>query len=299
MSGETTTLATLWKVTRKDGTTLGFTDHDQDITYNDGTQTVTYHAATGFSPSATEGGSDLSVDNLEVTAFLDSTAINDADIRAGLYNFATIEIRQVNWADLTMGDMKIRKGSLGQVSLGNGVFHAEIRGLTHFLSLAVGTTFGPACRADLGDNKCKVDLSKMIQNGSVASSTSQQQFTPNGGLTKIGTPTPTAPAPAKWFNDGVLVWTSGLNNTYRMEVTNWDGTVIKLFEPMPRPIQAGDTFTIEPGCNKGSDCNSKFVSIQLLDGSFTGSNGNIANKRSEDFIPGQDAILNYPDIKTS
>ena len=39
-----TTLAWCWRVTRRDGVTLGFTDHDRDLTF-DG---ATYEAATGF-----------------------------------------------------------------------------------------------------------------------------------------------------------------------------------------------------------------------------------------------------------
>lgn len=294
---DTTTIATLWKVKRQDGTLMGFTDHDQDITYNDGTNNVTYFAATGFTPSATESAADLGVDNLEVTAFLDSSAITEADIRAGLYNFADIEIRMVNWADLSMGEMKVRAGTLGQVVTQNGQFNAEIRGRAFSLTVAIGETFGQICRAELGDALCKVDLSFMIQNGTVNTAADSQHFNPSTGLKMIGTSTPTLAAPSGWFNDGVLTWTSGLNNTFKMEVSTWDGTTIGLFEPMPYTIQPGDTFTIEPGCNKGTDCNSKFIGVKLQDGSTTDSSGNIINKRSEDFIPGQDSILQYPDAK--
>lgn len=297
MGGETTTLATLWKVTRQDGTKIGFTDHDQDITYNDGTDTVDYAAATGFTPSATETGSDLGIDNLEVTAFLDSSAIDEVDLRAGVYNYADIEVRQVNWADLTIGDLKIRKGTLGQITVQNGQFNAEIRGLAFWLTTAIGETFGAGCRAELGDGRCKVDMSLMQQNGTVDTSADQQHFAPDSGLLMIGTATPTVAAPSGWFNDGVVIWTSGQNNGFKMEVTSWDGTTIKLFEPMPFPVASTDTFAIEPGCNKGTDCNQKFVGIKLLDGTTTGASGNIKNKRSEDYIPGQDAILNYPGAK--
>jgi hypothetical protein len=136
----------------------------------------------------------------------------------------------------------------------------------------------------------------MSQNGSVSTDADQQHFNPSSGLKMIGTPTPTVDAPPGWFNDGLLTWTSGLNNGQKMEVSIWDGTTIALFEPMARPITPSDTFTIEPGCNKSSDCNTKFVGIKLLDGSTTGSSGNIANKRSEDQIPGQDEVLQYPDV---
>src|SRR5713101_6175882 len=113
-----TTLAVLWKLTRVDGTIMGFTTHDQNIVYAG----VTYVADTGMTNTATASKSDMSVDNLEVTAFLDSDSIQEADIRAGLYDYATIEIRIVNWADLTMGDLKIRSGTVGQIKMMNGVF---------------------------------------------------------------------------------------------------------------------------------------------------------------------------------
>jgi uncharacterized phage protein (TIGR02218 family) len=280
-----TTLAVLWKVKRQDGTILGFTNHDVDITYNDGADTVAYKALTGYTPSAVESGSDFGTDNLQATAFLDSIAITEADLRAGVYNYADIEIRAVNYNDLTMGDCKIRKGTLGQVKIQNQEFISEIRGLTFWLTTMLGQTYGPGCRADLGDAKCQVDLSMLRQTGSVATVTDNETFVPTSGL---------SPAGAAYFNYGIVTWTSGANNGYQMEISNWDGTTAILFESMPNDIQIGDTFTIEPGCNKGTDCNTKFIGVKLLDGSTTGSGGNILNKRSEDFIPGMDSILQYP-----
>ncbi len=280
-----TTLAELWKVKRQDGTILGFTNHDQDITYNDGTDTVTYEASGGYTPSAVDNGSELSTDNLSVTAFLDSSSIDEDDIRAGLYDYCDIEHRLVNYADLTMGDLKVRKGTLGQIKIKNGMFQAEIRGLTFWLTTTLGETFGPGCRADLGDDRCTVDMSYLRQTGSIASSSDQQTFIPNSGL---------SPAGDGYFTDGVLTWTSGLNVGFSMEVEYWDGTTFNLFESMPYAIEGGDTFTVEPGCNKGTDCSTKFVGVKLLDGSTTGSMGNIYNKRSEDYMPGQDSILTYP-----
>lgn len=281
-----TTLAELWKVKRQDGTILGFTNHDQDIVYDDGTDTVTYQSETGYTPSAVDSGSQLETDNLSITAFLDSESIDEADLRAGLYNYAVIENRIVNYADLTMGDLKIRTGTLGIVKIKNGAFQAEIRGLTFWLTTTLGETFGSGCRADLGDAQCQVDMSFLRQTGSVASATDQQVFVPSSGL---------SPAGSGYFIDGVLIWTSGLNDGFPMEIADWDGTTVTLFESMPYAIQAGDTFTIEPGCNKSTDCNTKFVGVKLLDGSTTGASGNINNMRAEPFMPGQDAILQYPD----
>ena len=45
--GECLTLAHCWKLTRRDSTVMGFTDHDRDLLVSG----VTYAAATGFTPA--------------------------------------------------------------------------------------------------------------------------------------------------------------------------------------------------------------------------------------------------------
>ena len=281
-----TTLAVLWKVKRTDGQVFGFTDHDKDITYNDGTDNVIYFASSGFTPSSTESGSEMAADNLEVTAFVQVSAITEADLRAGLYNFATVEIRVVNYADLTQGDLKIRSGTLGEVKITSGVGHFEIRGLLYRLSLAIGQLFGPTCRAELGDAKCGINLALFRQNGSVSTVTDRRSFVPAAGLKMVGSSTPNNAAPAGWFNGGILTWTQGQNISFSMEVKTWDGTTITLFESMIFNITSGDTFTIEPGCNLTiSDCTNKF--------------NNIVNFRGEPFIPGLDQIYIYPNADGS
>src|SRR5581483_8422547 len=91
IAGEVTTLATCWKLTRRDATVMGFTDHDQEIVF-DG---VTYQAATGFTPSSIQSTGSLAVDNLDVQGMISAGSIAEADILAGLYDFAEIAIFQV------------------------------------------------------------------------------------------------------------------------------------------------------------------------------------------------------------
>ena len=54
----TTTLSWCWRIARVDGVTLGFTDHDQILTF-DGTD---FEPESGFAASEVRSGSDLSVD---------------------------------------------------------------------------------------------------------------------------------------------------------------------------------------------------------------------------------------------
>jgi uncharacterized phage protein (TIGR02218 family) len=285
-----TTLATLWKIKRQDGVILGFTDHDQDIKYDaaDGDGLVTYYAAIGFTPSAVETGSALGVDNLEVTAFLEVSAVTDTDLRAGLYDFCTIEIRLVNYKDLTQGDLKLRSGTVGNVKSANGMGNFEIRGLLFRCSTAIGQLFGPTCRVELGDTKCGIDLSLWRQNGTITTATDYRSFTPPASsLLMVGSATPSTPAPAGWFDAGVLTWLTGPNAGFSMEVRHWDGTSIELFENMPFLITASDTYSIEPGCDltRLGDCKTKF--------------NNVLNFRGEDTIPGEDQILIYPNADGS
>jgi uncharacterized phage protein (TIGR02218 family) len=288
-----TTLAYLWKVKRVDGTILGFTTHDQNLSYDagDGDGAVTYEAFTGFTNSAASGKSDLSVDNIEFTGFLESDSLVDADLRAGLYDDSAIAVRVVNWADLTMGDVLIRSGSLGMVKMKNGTFTAEIRGLSYKLTTVIGALYGPICRAVFGSGLngidlssqylCKIDVTAYRQSGSVASDPTAIAIVPTSGLLMIGSATPTAPAPTGWFDDGIIAFTSGVLNGYSFEIKSWDGTTLNLYLPLPKQPAAADTFTIEPGCNHTIfDCGSKF--------------NNVVNFRGEPSIPGEDSILDYP-----
>ena len=248
MQGETTTLATCWRVTRLDGEVFGFTDHCETLTI-DG---VAYVASTGYTATAIQSGSGLNVDNLDIEGALDSETITEQDLLAGLWDFAAIEIFLVNYDDLTMGEMVLRTGNLGTVRTGRGMFVAELRGMMQRLQQAVGRLVMPACNANLGDARCGVNLATYTAVGSVDSVTSNRQFL-DAAL----------PHATGWFNGGLLTWTSGANDGLAMEVKQFTfGGSIVLHLPMPHTVSAGDTFTISAGCDKAlSTCLGKFSNV--------------------------------------
>jgi uncharacterized phage protein (TIGR02218 family) len=99
------------------------------------------------------------------------------------------------------------------------------------------------------------------------------------GLEMVGSATPDLPAPAGWFNDGLITFTSGVLNGYSFEIATWDGAILGLFggAPLPFAPSPGDTFEIEPGCDKvRSTCSKKF--------------SNIVNFAGEADIPGLNVI---------
>ncbi|WP_439891607.1 DUF2163 domain-containing protein [Ralstonia sp. 25C] len=163
LAGDTLTVCTLWLITRKDGQQFGFTDLDRDVTFNG----FTYKTAGGYTHSQIDNKSDLSVTNMEVTALFDSSAIQQVDIEAGLWDNAAVTISLINYADLTQGAAILQAGSLGQVTLLNGQYKAEFRGLAQMMQQTAGEPFSPTCRASLGDSRCTIALGPLTATGTV------------------------------------------------------------------------------------------------------------------------------------
>lgn len=270
LAAETATLATCWRVERRDGAVFRFTDSDLDLVVSG----ETYRAATGYARTALASEAGLAAGGLEVEGLLDADEIAEDALRAGLFDFAEVRIFAVNRADLSQGELKLRRGRFGEVTLGeDGLFRTELRGLAQALSQTVGALYGPECRADLGDARCGVAISgpTFQRPGEVATVVSRSEFT-----VTIDTPS----AEAGYYSGGVLIWTSGANAGVATEVKKWVvGTAtVTLFLPAAFAVEVGDEFDIRPGCDKRFvTCRTKF--------------DNAVNFRGEPFIPGVDSVL--------
>ena len=271
LAGEVTTLATCWKINRRDGVVLGFTDHVRDLEV-DG---VPYRAASGYTRTAIRGTADLAVDNLDVESVFSDDGITEEDLRAGKYDFAEVRMFLVNYQDLGQGILKLRRGWLGEVTIRDGMYVAELRGMTQKLQMTVGEVYAPDCAADLGDGRCGVDLSALDESGTVSVVTSATAFE-----------TVLAQATG-WYDGGELTWTGGANSGQTVAVRSWDAATgtLSLFLPALYPMQAGDAFTIRPGCDKSfATCQAKF--------------DNVVNFRGFPHVPGTDQVLSYPDAQS-
>lgn len=155
-----TSLATIWRITRQDGRSFFMTDHDVDIVYDGNT----YKAETGYTRTSVQNNSTMAVDNLDIMGLFDSDEISEEEIRAGLFDYAEIRIAVVNWQDLSQGELKVRRGRLGECVLTpKGWFQAEMRGMTQNLSMNLLQLYQAECRADLGDSKCQVPIRPPIR----------------------------------------------------------------------------------------------------------------------------------------
>src|SRR5690606_6756259 len=122
-----------------------------------------YKASSGYSRTAIANDASLSVDNLDIEGVFDDEAITEEELRAGLFDQAEVRIFLVNWADPSMGALRMRRGWFGEVVLTEqGVFRTELRGMTQALSQRIGELYRPECRADLGDHRCKVPIAPPV-----------------------------------------------------------------------------------------------------------------------------------------
>ncbi|MCE9650568.1 MAG: DUF2163 domain-containing protein [Parvibaculum sp.] len=268
LDGGATTLCNCWKLARTDGTQMGFTDHDRDLAF-DG---LNFEAAAGFTASAVESSSGLAVDNLDVLGALVSGRLGEADLAAGLFDDAEVEIWRVNWQ---APDQRVlmRKGNLGEVSRGATGFSAELRGLAHRLNQPVGRLYQYACDADLGDARC--GFAAEASSGTVTGCEDGRVLTATGlGGFAEG-----------WFARGRLRFTGGANEGASMEVKmhtpSPGGATVELWQAMPRAVSNGDTFEVTPGCDKQfATCRARF--------------SNAVNFRGFPHMPGNDFVMSYP-----
>jgi len=267
-----TTLAHCWKLARRDGVTMGFTDHDCDLVL-DG---VTCRAGAGFTASEAASRFDLSVDGAEISGALADDQLTDADLAAGRYDAAQVETWLVDWSEPSLRVLTAR-GTLGEVRREGQAFTAELRGLADLLSQESGRLYTVKCGADLGDARCKIDLGNPALHGlGAVMSVEGASILVASGLDGFAD---------TLFSAGRLTWTSGANNGLAIEIKEHRLAAgharLTLWQAMPEGIALGDTFAITAGCDKSfATCRARFA--------------NTDNFRGFPQIPGNDFLLSAP-----
>tara|TARA_R110002020_G_scaffold15617_3_gene56008 strand:+ start:3250 stop:4131 length:882 start_codon:yes stop_codon:yes gene_type:complete len=267
LAGGTTTLCRCWRLTRADGAVFGFTDHDRDIVF-DG---VTHSAEGGLAATSDVAASGLAVGGFEIEGALTDDRLAAAELEGGAYDCAVAELWLVNWADPAQR-VRLRRGTLGEVTRADGAFRAEVRGPTVDLDVVTGRLFQPRCDADLGDARCGVDLGDPAYrleaeitgvHGRVSLSVSGLSGYVDG-----------------WFAHGRLSVTSGANAGRASEIKAHSNRTwrIDLWQPMPAEMAPGDQVVLTAGCDKRfATCADRFA--------------NAVNFRGFPHMPGNDAAL--------
>lgn len=150
-----TTLCHAWSIRRRDGITLGFTDHDRVLTFAG----QTFEPDSGFSGLSVFQETGLSIDNTEALGVLRDDRISATDLHAGRYDGAEVVAYLVNWQDPKQHHIEFR-GTIGEIVTSGQQFRAELRGQTEALNRPLGAVFQSPCAARLGDQKCGFDLNR-------------------------------------------------------------------------------------------------------------------------------------------
>ena len=272
LARDVTTLCHCWRLTRRDGAVLGFTDHDLTLAFG-GTG---FKPETGFSSSEARASLGLSVDTVDVEGALSSLEIREEDISAGLYDGACVETFLVNWRAPEQHDL-LRAETLGKITASDGRFVAELESLAHRLDQPSGRFIRRKCDAELGDGRCRFPLNTAAGfggTGTVVAATAPGAFrvVGLGGFA------------AGWFSHGVIAWTSGgpAGRKGRVRDHRVDGFGVELVLESDEGAApaAGDAFSVKAGCDKSfAACKEKF--------------SNPLNFRGFPHLPGNDAAYAY------
>jgi len=296
-SGVTTT-CTLIKITpQTEGLDpLGVTSLARDVTYDDGDGDLIYHAAVGVELSSATTTADMATDNAEASSLVAADEFDlpatEADLVAGLYDYADWVAYLVNYDDLSMGHAEVGRGTLGQVRLlDNGQrFTFETLGLTQPLKQSIVQKDSLRCRARFGSQPvgtvgaesverfpCGFDTTALWVAGEVTIVGTESQFAFDTDLV----------AADHAYRPGLVRWLTGTNAGRQYEVEAFVAGVVTTTFPMTFAPEVGDTFEIRPDCTHWKEgdnsCQTFFAADWVL------------HYRGEPWIPvGEQDQINIP-----
>jgi len=267
-----TTLCNCWRIVRGDGVVLGFTDHDEVLSFS-GTDFVPAHGMDGGEVAQKLGPqTDTSV----VVGILHSAAITEDDILLGRYDDAVVETWRVNWRDPVQRHLQ-RRSSIGEIVREDGAFRAELRSSQHALNQPKGRLYQALCDASAGDARCGVDLDAPAFMAAVSVVEIVDRF-----RLKVGG---VAAFSEGWFGFGKAQWQSGKRSgiadpiVSHARVGGFD--IFGFAAPVGDWVVPGDALTAHAGCDRRfATCREKFA--------------NTVNFRGFPHIPGNDFVLRYP-----
>lgn len=249
---------------------FGFTTADFVIRFNDGEGEITYLPTNVLQPQNIEQSWSIKdVDNTELHGWFDATM--EQAITAGLLGDAEITIYRVAYNKLALGAEVVGFGTVGRAEFSaskQGSRKVEFRGLSDMLVRKRNPVYSLTCRNDFGDERCKKPF--LWHAGNIT-----EVIDP---LTTFKTDLVRAEG---FFNFGVVLFKSGDNQFFEMEVEQWyaDGTA-RLSFVTPYPMELGEIWMRQ-------DCDKTDAMC------FTTYN-NMVNFNGEHLTPVQDQSLMVP-----
>lgn len=265
-------LPTCWRITRQDGTVIGLTEFDRPLAIAG----VTYQAVGGFSPSDVDRSLETSANQITLKSYF-SAAIAESDIVRGAFNNAQVFVFKVDPFNLPTDLSAVPyqyeplvSGRLGRFTLTDTGYAVESRGLQDRLSTTQGAMTSKTCRNKFCDSICGLDIANFTESATLTAVNGPSFFTINQSRSE------------NYYLGGILTWTGGANTGQTGQVIFSNGTQIRTLNPFANTVTAGDTCTIERGCDKTyRTCREIF--------------GNKDHFNGEPGLPGQDELSKRAD----
>jgi uncharacterized phage protein (TIGR02218 family) len=269
------TVAVCVKVTPQVGSVVAFTTSSADITGLTGHVGVTFKSSTGVAASQLETAGGAFASNIELTAFLASAGITEADLNTPKWQGAQVDAFLLNYEAPTMGELvlPVTGGRLADIRIQVPLsFTAEARGINNALQQQIGRQTSPLCDAELYDVRCGLDgvaRGEIFTGKTITTVTSTLVF-------RVST---LAGKGADYFTNGLIEIETGSNSGFpAWRVKSYDTATgeFVLQRAVPYALTTSDTVKATRGCRKrGEDC------IGF---------GNMDNNRSTLYVPLESAL---------
>jgi len=262
---ELETVATFWRVLRRDGIVLGFTSHDRDLWFGG----ILHAASPGMVPSAIRKSADFEPDSAEVEGALCHDSISTADLAAGRFDGAQVRIGVVDWE--TGENAVLYAGSIGTVAEEDGRFSAELVSRKAELLRDPTPRTSPTCRAAFCGPGCGLSAARFTHEAKVTGFNAEtnaalfdQPFDPGA------------------FAGGLLHWFDGPEAGSATTILGGDGAEgLILGSPISEGLPGGCPVRLREGCDHTLEtCATRFT--------------NAANFQGEPYLPGNDLLTRYP-----
>lgn len=254
------TVATFWRVWRKDGVALGFVTHDRDLWFGG----LVHRAAPGLTPSAIRRTGGFTDEGADVEGALADDSIAESDLAAGRYDGAQVAIGAVDWE--TLEHAVFYRGAIEGLSREGNSFAAELASAKAALAIDPVPRSSPGCRAAFCGPGCGLSPARFTRRA-VVSGVAEGKV-----LCAAVDPTPYAGGQLRWL-DGPQ---AGLGAT----ILAADAGGLTL-DRTPDGVEAGMRALLREGCDHTiATCSARF--------------GNAANFQGEPFLPGTDLLAQYP-----
>ena len=264
LAGPLTSLALCWRVERRDGAGFGLTSHDAALRIGE----TNYVAEPGMLPAAIERGLGLAESDSEIAGAITSAALAEADLLMGRWDGARVSLAAVNWEDPDADSLTLIVGEIGEVRIEDTEYKAGLRGAAAKLSRSICPETSSECRAELGDEQCRVDLSGRVRRCVVGGEVEANELLLDQAIDDA-------------FLWGRARFLSGENTGLSNVTVAIDGGRVALRDTMRGAVAVGDRIELREGCDKRfATCCERF--------------DNAVNFRGEPHLPGNDLLTRYP-----